>query len=146
MRSYLARRVLQSAVLFVLITMITFTVIRLAPGGPAILANPNLTKAQMTTLRAGLGLEDPIPVQYARWMKQVLQGEFGNSFNESVPVKDLIRERLEGKSYLHRGMKVTFRDETQKPAVVAWASTSVNTWIGPSATFDGAMAGWPNPR
>ena len=62
MRSYLARRVLQSAVLFVLITMITFTVIRLAPGGPAILANPNLTKAQMTTLRAGLGLEDPIPV------------------------------------------------------------------------------------
>jgi peptide/nickel transport system permease protein len=94
MRSYLARRVLQSAVLFVLITMITFTVIRLAPGGPAILANPNLTKAQMTTLRAGLGLEDPIPVQYARWMKQVLQGEFGNSFNEAVPVKDLIRERL----------------------------------------------------
>src|SRR4051812_32264507 len=94
MRSYLARRILQSAVLFVVITIITFTVVRLAPGGPAILANPNLSRSQITTLRAGLGLDDPIPLQYARWMGHVVRGDFGTSFNESVPVKDLIRERL----------------------------------------------------
>jgi peptide/nickel transport system permease protein len=94
MRSYLVRRLVQSGVLFVLITLITFTIIRIAPGGPAILANPNLSKAQMTTLRAGLGLDDPIPVQYVRWMGHVVRGEFGTSFNEGVPVTDLIRERL----------------------------------------------------
>ena len=66
MGSYLVRRTLQSAVLFVLITIITFTVVRLAPGGPAILANPNLNRTQIMTLRAGLGLEDPIPVQHVR--------------------------------------------------------------------------------
>ena len=94
MRNYLVRRLLQSVVLFVLITVITFAVIRIAPGGPAILANPNLSKSQITALRAGLGLEDPLPVQYARWMRHVLQGELGTSFNESVPVTALIRERL----------------------------------------------------
>jgi peptide/nickel transport system permease protein len=94
MPTYLARRVLHSLVLFVLITMITFAVIRIAPGGPAILANPNLSKSQMHTLRAGLGLDDPLPVQYARWMGHVMQGQLGTSFNESVPVSDLIRERL----------------------------------------------------
>jgi len=93
-RNYLVRRLLQSVVLFVLITVITFAVIRIAPGGPAILANPNLSKSQITALRAGLGLEDPLPVQYARWMRHVLQGELGTSFNESVPVTALIRERL----------------------------------------------------
>jgi peptide/nickel transport system permease protein len=94
MRTYLARRILQSAVLFVLITVITFTVVRLAPGGPAVLANPSLTKDQISKLRGGMGLDDPIPVQYLRWMRRVLQGELGTSFNESVPVTDLIRERL----------------------------------------------------
>jgi peptide/nickel transport system permease protein len=94
MHSYIIRRVLHSAVLFLLITVVTFTIIRLAPGGPAVLANPNLTKAQVTELRSGLGLEDPIPLQYARWMGQVVQGELGTSFNEGVPVTDLILERL----------------------------------------------------
>src|SRR4051812_27396927 len=94
MRRYIARRLLQSALLFFVITVITFSVIRLAPGGPAILANPNLGKDQLATLRAGAGLDDPLPVQYGRWLRRVVQADLGVSFNEGVPVRDLIRERL----------------------------------------------------
>jgi peptide/nickel transport system permease protein len=94
MRSYLTRRLLQSAVLFLLITVITFAIIRLAPGGPAILSNPNLSKDQIVNLRGGLGLNDPIYLQYGRWFGRLLKGDLGVSFNEGVPVTELIGERL----------------------------------------------------
>jgi peptide/nickel transport system permease protein len=94
MSSYLLRRLLQSAVLFLSITVITFAIVRQAPGGPALLANPNLSKSQIVELRSGLGLEDPLYVQYSRWFARLLNGDLGTSFNEGVPVVDLIAERL----------------------------------------------------
>jgi peptide/nickel transport system permease protein len=94
MRRYVLRRLVQSAVLFLLITVITFVLIRQAPGGPAILANPNLSKSQVMELRGGLGLQDPLFVQYGKWFARVLKGDLGTSFNEGVPVTDLIAERL----------------------------------------------------
>lgn len=94
MMRYIATRLIQSAVLFWVVTVITFVVIRQAPGGPAILANPNLTKDQIATLGNGLGLADPIYVQYARWIRYLVSGDLGISFNEGVPVSELIAERL----------------------------------------------------
>jgi peptide/nickel transport system permease protein len=94
MRRYVLGRLLQSAILFLLITVITFVLIRQAPGGPAILANPNLSKSQIVELRVGLGLEDPIFIQYGRWITRVLHGDLGTSFNEGAPVTELIAERL----------------------------------------------------
>lgn len=91
---YIAARLIQSAVLFWIVTVITFVVIRQAPGGPAILADPNLTKDQMSTLGTTLGLADPIYVQYIRWVGHLASGDLGISFNEGVPVSELIAERL----------------------------------------------------
>lgn len=91
---YLARRLTQSVFLFWVVTVVTFVIIRMAPGGPAILANPDLSKEQMQTLTEGLGLADPLHVQYLRWLGGVLRGDFGTSFNEGVPVMSLIAERL----------------------------------------------------
>jgi peptide/nickel transport system permease protein len=94
MLTYVARRLTQSVVLFLVVTVVTFAIIRLAPGGPAILANPDLSKEQMQTLREGLGLADPVYAQYLRWLGGVLRGNLGTSFNESAPVLALIKERL----------------------------------------------------
>src|SRR5262245_55620876 len=94
MAGYLLKRLLQSAVLFWIVTIVTFVIIRQAPGGPAILANPDLSKAQMETLTVSLGLADPIYVQYGRWISGVFKGNLGTSFNEGVPVFSLIAERL----------------------------------------------------
>jgi peptide/nickel transport system permease protein len=91
---YIAARLIQSAVLFWVVTVITFVVIRQAPGGPAILADPSLTKDQMATLGSTLGLTDPIHLQYIRWVGHVASGDLGISFNEGVPVSELIAERL----------------------------------------------------
>jgi peptide/nickel transport system permease protein len=84
----------QSVVLFWIVTLVTFVIIRQAPGGPAILANPNLTKDQIVNLRGGVGLNDPLYRQYVRWVGHLMAGDLGVSFNEGVPVVELIAERL----------------------------------------------------
>ena len=94
MAGYLLKRLLQSVLLFWIVTIITFVIIRQAPGGPAILANPDLSKQQMESLTVTLGLADPIHVQYGRWIAGVMRGDLGTSFNEGVPVLSLIAERL----------------------------------------------------
>lgn len=94
MVGYLIKRSVQSVILFWMVTVLTFVIIRQAPGGPAILANPDLSKAQMEALTTTLGLADPLYLQYGRWIGGLLSGDFGTSFNEGVPVLSLIAERL----------------------------------------------------
>jgi len=94
MGRYFARRLLQSVVLFWMVTVVTFVIIRQAPGGPAILANPTLTKDQIVHLSGAGGLNDPLYRQYASWVGHLLTGDLGVSFNEGVPVVELIDERL----------------------------------------------------
>lgn len=94
MAGYLIKRSVQSVILFWMVTVLTFVIIRQAPGGPAILANPDLSKAQMEALTTTLGLADPLYLQYGRWIGGLLSGDFGTSFNEGVPVLSLIAERL----------------------------------------------------
>jgi peptide/nickel transport system permease protein len=94
MPGYVARRLLYSAILFWIVTVITFAIIQQAPGGPAALANPDLTREQIQTLRGVMGLDDPIPVQYGRWLGSLVRGDLGISFNEGRPVRVMIAERL----------------------------------------------------
>jgi len=91
---YVVKRLAQSAFLFWIVTVVTFVIIRQAPGGPAILSNPNLTKDQMANLREGMGLDDPLHLQYWSWIRRVLGGDLGISFNEGLPVAELIADRL----------------------------------------------------
>jgi peptide/nickel transport system permease protein len=94
MPGYVTRRLLYSAILFWIVTVITFAIIQQAPGGPAALANPDLTREQIQTLRGVMGLDDPIPVQYGRWLGSLVRGDLGISFNEGRPVRAMIAERL----------------------------------------------------
>ncbi len=94
MAAYVVRRLMQAVILLFIVSVLTFLLIHSAPGGPALLANPDLSREQIQQMTEQLGLDDPLPVQYARWLRNVLRGDFGNSYNTVQPVTRLIAERL----------------------------------------------------
>ncbi len=94
MGAYIIRRLLQAVVLLFIVSVVTFALIHKAPGGPALLADPGLSRAEVERISANLGLNDPLPVQYARWLGHLLRGDLGRSYSNVVPVTALIRSRL----------------------------------------------------
>jgi len=92
--AYLVRRTLQSVVLLWIVSVTVFVLIHTAPGGAAVLQNPDLSRDQIAQFRANLGLDAPLPVQYVRWLHGVLRGDFGRSYNTVEPVARLVETRL----------------------------------------------------
>ena len=90
MSRYLVKRLLISSVVLVLVTMFTFTIVQLAPGGPEILLDETLTEADRQQIRASLGLDEPIPVQYGKWFLNLIRGDMGTSFSERSPVSQML--------------------------------------------------------
>ncbi|HEX5505148.1 MAG TPA: nickel ABC transporter permease [Thermomicrobiales bacterium] len=95
MLAYVVRRLLALVVILVGIGLISFLAIHATPGDPVdeILAN-NANREAAENMRRQLGLTQPLPVQYARWMGGVLHGDFGRSLLTNVPVTDEIMERF----------------------------------------------------
>jgi peptide/nickel transport system permease protein len=94
MAGYIVRRLGQAVVLLWIVTVVTFVLIHTAPGGPAMLQNPDLGRDQIVRIRANLGLDDPLPVQYVRWLRAAARGDFGRSYNTVEPVLRLVATRL----------------------------------------------------
>jgi peptide/nickel transport system permease protein len=96
MLSYLVRRLLISAVTLVVISMVIFGILKVAPGDPlaGFANNPNVPADVRLRLRKQLGLDDPIPVQYAKWAREYVRGNWGQSFLSRHPARDLIFSRL----------------------------------------------------
>ncbi|MCA9858676.1 MAG: ABC transporter permease [Thermomicrobiales bacterium] len=95
MARYLLGRFLQSIMLLLIVSMVVFVIIHKAPGMPAVLVDPDSSSgAQIEQARANLGLDDPIAVQYLRWLRNAVQGNFGYSYQLKTPVLDLVLERL----------------------------------------------------
>jgi peptide/nickel transport system permease protein len=96
MTAYLFRRVGQSVVLLVLVTAIAFGLMRLAPGGPeAIYAlSPSMRAEDLARIRASFGLDQPLHIQYAKWATGMLTGDWGRSYRDSRPVRDVILDRV----------------------------------------------------
>ncbi len=76
--------------------MILFVILNNAPGGPLApyLQNPHITPADIARLKHNLGLDQPLPIQYVKWLFTVLHGDFGYSPSNSEPVLQAILERL----------------------------------------------------
>jgi peptide/nickel transport system permease protein len=91
---YIIRRLLQSIVLLFIVSSITFLLIHSAPAGPSLLANPDLTREEVETMTTNLGLDEPLPVQYVRWLGNVLRGDLGTSYGTVEPVSTVIMDRL----------------------------------------------------
>lgn len=96
MGKYLARRLLQTAPLLILISIAIFALLQLVPGGPlaAFSNDPGMTSADLDRLRRQYGLDRPLPVQYITWATSWITGDWGYSFTNRQPVIDLIVERL----------------------------------------------------
>ncbi len=96
MTTYAIRRFLQTIPILFIISILLFFLVRSAPGGPLTSArrNPNVTKEQIEALEEKLGLNDPLPVQYGRWMGGVLKGDLGDSIKFRRPVNEMIAERI----------------------------------------------------
>ena len=97
MTTYILRRILQAIPIMFLLSVFLFGVVRLMPGGPLAQAerNPNVTTEQLAAMRVRLGLDQPLPVQYVKWIKAfVLEGDWGYSIKFRRPVADMIWERV----------------------------------------------------
>lgn len=94
MIAFVIRRLLQSVILLFIVSIVTFGLIHSAPGGPAMLSNPELSRDQIRRMSEQLGLNDPLPVQYGRWLSNLLQGDLGVSYNTVAPVSSLLADRL----------------------------------------------------
>ena len=87
MRTYLVRRLLLVGPVLLGVSIVVFMVLHLSPGDPAeIMLGPQATKEDLERLRTELGLTEPLPVQYARWIGHVVQGDLGRSLWMKRPV------------------------------------------------------------
>lgn len=88
------RRLLTMIPQIILLSIIVFVVAQNMPGDPFTgMIDPNVDPAQIEALREAAGWNDPVPVQYVRWLGNVLQGDFGRSYAQQVPVTTLIGGR-----------------------------------------------------
>ena len=96
MSKYLLRRTLISIPVLIGISAVLFTILALAPGDPfeELATNPNVPAEVRMNLRAKFGLDDPLPLRYARWVVSMMRGDWGFSFVSRVNVDTLILQRL----------------------------------------------------
>jgi peptide/nickel transport system permease protein len=132
MGTYLARRLAQSLLVLVLISVATFAIIHLSPGGPEVLLTGDLSPADREYIIRNLGLDQPLHVQFARWFGAALRGDFGRSFNQQRPVRDVIRERLPA-TVLLAAASLVLAIALGVPLGVA-AARRPNSWVDYSAT------------
>ncbi len=97
MLAYLIRRLVAMAPVLFLITVISFAIIHLAPGKPTDVAmsfNPKVSLEARQRLEKLYGLDQPLHVQYGRWLGRIARADFGRSFLDDRSVTEKIRERL----------------------------------------------------
>ena len=95
MRRFIVRRVAALAATLFFVSVLVFVVIRVLPGDPAlIIMGTEASPEAAARLREAMGLNRPLPVQYAEWIGGALRGDLGRSIQYDVPVGALILSRL----------------------------------------------------
>lgn len=98
MSRYLINRLLQTIVVLIGVTLLTFIMVNVAPGDPVAVMMEKKADAQtIERIREQMGLNDSYPVQYMRFVKNAVRGDFGDSYFQKLPIKTLMA----------RGFKVT---------------------------------------
>ena len=93
MSAFLIRRLLRFVVVCIGVSLVTFAILH-ASGDPVALIMPEAPEADRAKLREALGLADPLPVQFARFVTSAARGNFGNSFFHREPAFKLVTERM----------------------------------------------------
>jgi peptide/nickel transport system permease protein len=118
MLRYLMSRLWQSLILLLIVSMIGFAVLNLAPGGPLsqFALTPGMSQADLDRIAAQMGLDRPLPIQYLDWLGHLLRGDWGRSYRDSRPVLDVIWGHLLA-TLLLMGVSTAI-------------SIAVGTWVG----------------
>ena len=128
MKKYIAKRLWSLIPVMFVVATLVFFLVHLTPGDPAsVILGPDAPQEAIAELRARLGLDQPLPVQFVRWFGQVLQGNLGESIFLRRPVTQAIVERLEP-TLLLAGMATVFAVIIGIPTVVL-AAVYRNTWL-----------------
>ena len=95
MIAYILRRLLQAIPVIFFSAMVIFILMRLAPGDPAAAQlGTDATPENIQNMRRAMGLDQPIYIQFLRWLGDVVQGNLGRSYVNKVPVATLIGQRM----------------------------------------------------
>lgn len=95
MALFILRRVARSILTILFAVTVTFLLLRILPGDPALaIASPNMTEQTRAALLTQYGLDQPLLVQYLLYLGQMVQGNLGTSFTQSIPVIDVLMARL----------------------------------------------------
>lgn len=95
MLRFAGRRLLQAVPLLIGIVTLTFVILHIAPGDPtAMYFNPNIPPEVLDQMRASMGLDRPLHIQYFSWIKAFLTGDFGYSYTQFRPVSQVIGDAL----------------------------------------------------
>lgn len=134
MQIYIVKRLFQAIPLMLGITLISFALMYLAPGGPTdVMMDPKIKPEDKEKMMAALGLDQPAWIQYLRWLGNFIQGDWGTSFIRKTPVLDLILERLP-QTLLLMGFSFLFAAALSIPIGIL-AARNKNTWIDYTSTF-----------
>ena len=95
MLAYVVKRVLATIPTIAVVAVFVFLLLRLSPGDPAaVIAGDYATAEDIARIRERLGLNEPVLVQFTRWMGQLLGGDLGTSIFNNLPVSTLIAQRV----------------------------------------------------
>jgi peptide/nickel transport system permease protein len=128
MGAFILRRLVATIPVMLVVAIVVFLLLHLSPGDPAaIIAGDNATDADIERVRATLGLDKPLVTQFLLWLGALLQGDFGVSVFNKLPVWGLITQRLEPTLSL-AVVTMTFAVATAIPlgVIAAWKA---GTWI-----------------
>lgn len=91
---FFARRLAQGILILWVVTSATFVLMHLAPGGPAMLADPKLGPVERAAIEERLGLDLPLPAQYLAWHRNLLRGDLGQSYLYQTPAGGTVLARV----------------------------------------------------
>ncbi len=96
MSRYLLNRLIGLIAVMFIVATIVFVIIRVTPGDPAaVMLGPEASQQDISALRARLGLDQPLPVQYLTWLGQLARGDLGQSIFLNKPVLSALADRAE---------------------------------------------------
>ena len=96
MGRYIVRRLLTALPTLLMISFVLFAILSLAPGDPLseFATNPSVPPEVRDNIKRTLGLDQPWPVRYVKWLGAITQGDWGFSFGSRMAVWDLIKQRI----------------------------------------------------
>ncbi|MEU4667418.1 ABC transporter permease [Amycolatopsis sp. NPDC023774] len=95
MTRYLLKRLVLAVVVVLLVTVVTFVLLHLLPGGPARgVLGVKATQEQIDAFNKAQGFDHPLPVQYWEYLVRLLHGDLGDSYTQNSPVSALLEERV----------------------------------------------------